>query len=36
MEEGGEQFAVLSCLNASDPGMNMLEALVRRELAGWI
>ncbi|WP_095012089.1 ferrochelatase [Tsuneonella mangrovi] len=33
---GGEQFAALSCLNAGDPGMDMLEALVRRELAGWI
>ena len=33
---GGEQFAALSCLNAGEPGMAMLEALVRRELAGWI
>ena len=33
---GGEQFAVLPCLNAREPGMAMLEALVRRELAGWI
>ncbi|MEO6388890.1 MAG: ferrochelatase [Croceibacterium sp.] len=32
---GGEDFAVLSCLNATSAGMNMLEALVRRELAGW-
>ena len=36
IEEGGEQFAALSCLNAGEPGMDMLEALVRRELAGWI
>lgn len=36
LEAGGEQFAVLSCLNDSGPGMAMLEALVRRELAGWI
>ena len=35
-EAGGEQFAALSCLNAGATGMDMLEALVRRELAGWI
>ena len=35
-EAGGEQFAALDCLNTSDAGMDMLEALVRRELAGWI
>lgn len=33
---GGEEFAVLECLNTSDAGMNMIEAIVRRELAGWI
>lgn len=33
---GGEQFATLDCLNTSEPGMTMLEALVRRELGGWI
>jgi ferrochelatase len=33
---GGEQFAALDCLNDSDAGMAMLEALVRRELAGWL
>ena len=33
---GGEQFAVLSCLNAGEAGMDMLEAMVRRELAGWL
>lgn len=33
---GGEQFAVLDCLNDGAAGMAMLEALVRRELAGWI
>lgn len=36
LEAGGEQFAALSCLNTSEPGMAMLEALVRRELAGWL
>ncbi len=33
---GGETFAALDCLNASETGMDMLEALVRRELAGWL
>ena len=33
---GGEHFAALACLNAGKAGMDMLEALVRRELAGWI
>jgi ferrochelatase len=33
---GGEQFAALDCLNAGEAGMAMLEALVRRELAGWL
>ena len=33
---GGEQFAVLDCLNDSVAGMAMLEALVRRELRGWL
>ena len=36
LEAGGEEFAVLSCLNISDPGMTMIEGLVRRELAGWV
>jgi ferrochelatase len=36
LEAGGEQFAALACLNASEPGMAMIEALVRRELSGWI
>jgi protoporphyrin/coproporphyrin ferrochelatase len=33
---GGQQFAALACLNTSDAGMAMLEALVRRDLSGWI
>ncbi|MGH6787007.1 MAG: ferrochelatase [Novosphingobium sp.] len=36
LDAGGSDFAVLDCLNAGDAGMAMLEALVRRELAGWI
>ena len=35
-EAGGERFAALTCLNAGDAGMAMLEMLVRRELAGWV
>lgn len=33
---GGEQYAYIPCLNDSDAGMDMLETLVRRELAGWV
>nr|WP_314442164.1 ferrochelatase [uncultured Sphingomonas sp.] len=33
---GGTHFARLDCLNDRDAGMLMLEALIRRELAGWI
>ena len=32
---GGTHFARLDCLNDSDDGMAMLDALIRRELAGW-
>ena len=32
---GGTHFARLDCLNADDEGMELLDALVRRELAGW-
>lgn len=33
---GGTDLAALSCLNAGPEGMAMIEALVRRELAGWV
>ena len=33
---GGRDFAYLPCLNAEAHGMAMLEALVRRELGGWL
>ncbi len=33
---GGADFATLACLNAHPAGMTMLDALVRRELAGWM
>jgi ferrochelatase len=32
---GGERFARLDCLNDSDEGMIMLDALISRELEGW-
>lgn len=34
-EAGGEDFAVLSCLNTSPAGMDMLDQIIRRELSGW-
>jgi ferrochelatase len=33
---GGENFAYVPCLNDSGPGMAVIEAVVRRELMGWI
>jgi ferrochelatase len=35
VEAGGSDFAVLACLNDGEPGMAMLERIVRRELGGW-
>lgn len=32
---GGRDFAYLPCLNTSDAGVMMLEAMSRRELSGW-
>ena len=32
---GGTHFARLDCLNDSDEGMEMLDGLIQRELAGW-
>lgn len=36
MEAGGEAFSLIPCLNASPPGLDMLEALLRNELQGWV
>lgn len=33
---GGKAFAYIPCLNDSAPGLAMLEALLRRELGGWL
>jgi len=35
-DAGGDQFALLECLNDSAEGMDLLDTLVRRELAGWL
>jgi ferrochelatase len=36
LEAGGEHYAVLDCLNTSERGLAMIEAMLRRELSGWI
>jgi ferrochelatase len=33
---GGEHFALLECLNDSGEGMDLLDRLIRLELAGWL
>ena len=32
---GGERFAAIPCLNDSAEGMEVIEAVARRELRGW-
>ena len=36
LHNGGEKFAYLPCLNASSEGVDAIEAVVRRELMGWV
>ena len=36
LENGGEHFAALPCLNDSDNGMRVLQDVLTRELAGWV
>ena len=36
LASGGTDFACLPCLNASDAGIDMLYALLSRELEGWV
>jgi len=36
LDAGGTHFARLDCLNDSAESMDMLEALISRELAGWL
>lgn len=35
-EHGGEKFTHIPCLNDSDEGMRVIEAVVRQELQGWV
>jgi protoporphyrin/coproporphyrin ferrochelatase len=36
MHNGGEKYAYLPALNDSEQGMRVIEAIVRRELMGWV
>jgi len=36
IEAGGEDYAVLDCLNTSPAGLTMVEGMIQRELSGWI
>lgn len=36
IEAGGEKFTYIPCLNASDPGISVIETIVLRELGGWL
>lgn len=36
VEAGGEDYAVLDCLNTSEHGLAIIDAMLRRELSGWI
>ncbi|SKA12267.1 ferrochelatase [Consotaella salsifontis] len=36
IHHGGEHFSHIPCLNDSDDGMDVIEAMVRRELRGWV
>ena len=35
MEKGGVNFSAVPCLNDSEPSIDMLENIVRREIQGW-
>jgi protoporphyrin/coproporphyrin ferrochelatase len=36
LENGGEHYAALPCLNESELGMQVIQDIVARELAGWV
>ncbi|WP_376985179.1 ferrochelatase [Bosea sp. R86505] len=36
LHNGGQQFAYMPCLNDSPEGVDAIEAVVRRELMGWV
>ncbi|MHA1190586.1 MAG: ferrochelatase, partial [Alphaproteobacteria bacterium] len=35
-QHGGEHFTHIPCLNDTDAGMSVIEAVTRRELQGWV
>ena len=36
LHAGGESFTYIPCLNAGEPHVDMLTAIIERELAGWL
>lgn len=36
LEAGGTHYSVVPCLNDSEPAIDVIETVVKRELAGWI
>ncbi len=36
LHNGGEKFSYIPALNASEPGVDVIETVVRRELMGWV
>ncbi len=36
LDNGGENFTHVPCLNDSDVGMNVIEHIVRKEISGWV
>ncbi len=36
LENGGEHFTYIPCLNDGDAGMRVIETIVRRDLQGWL
>ena len=36
LQNGGEHFARIDCLDASPEGIDVIEAEVKRELSGWV
>ncbi len=36
LEAGGETFTYIPCLNADTGGLDVIEAVLRRELSGWV
>ena len=36
LDAGGAYYSAVPCLNDSDPAIDVIETIVRRELAGWL